>query len=218
MERDDPDVVLMTLGANPLLADFLTGPGVACAVLDDEATERQLFLDCIDGFIADELVAQRLTAIYIDVLVNTESAKVVVSRYYLALPGMTLFDEWQGQAMVDQVNAQVEQAVGAVKESGAAFAERIAIADPPRFDSGWPGTGQDATCGATPPADGPSHQGLYAQAVLVARAGSQGFCPSIEPWIIDADTGIHPNRAGHAELAGAALAVIRANGWDAVAG
>ena len=68
-----------------------------------------------------------------------------------------------------------------------------------------------------PPADGPSHQSYYAQAVLIARAGSAGFCPSLEPWTIDGDTGIHPNRAGHAQLAGAALAVIRANGWDASA-
>ncbi|MET0228925.1 MAG: hypothetical protein ABW234_09485, partial [Actinomycetes bacterium] len=213
LQGDDPDLVLLTLGANPLLSDFLTGPGMACALFDDEATERQLFLDCIDGYIDADLVAQRLASIYIDVLANTTSAKLVVSRYYLAIPGMTLFDEWQAQAMVDQVNAQVEQAVSTVEGSGAAYADRIAISDPPRFDSGWPGTGQDATCGATPPADGPSHQSYYAQAVLIARAGSAGFCPSLSPWTIDGDTGIHPDREGHAQLAGAALAVIRSEGW-----
>jgi lysophospholipase L1-like esterase len=214
LENDDPDLVLMTLGANPLLSDFLTGPGIACALFDDEATERQLFLDCIDGIIADNLVSQRLIATYIDVLAHTDDAKLLVSRYYLALPAITLFDEWQGQLMVDQVNAQVDTAVAAVKESGAAFSERIAISQPARFDSGWPGTGQDATCGATPAADGPSRQAFVAQVVLAARAGSAGFCPSAEPWIIDGDTGIHPNRAGHTQLAAAALDVIRANGWQ----
>jgi len=211
---DEPDLVLMTLGANPLLADFLTGPYMACALFSDEATQRQLFLDCIDGVIDEQLVAQRLTAIYIEVLSATTDAKVLVSRYYLAIPAIALFDEWQVQTMVDQVNAQVEQAVAAVKESGAEFESRIALAEPARFNSGWPGTGQDATCGATLPADGPSHQSLVAQVMLAARAGSEGFCASTDPWTIDGDTGIHPNRAGHEQLATSALAVIRANGWD----
>jgi hypothetical protein len=213
LENDDPDLVLMTLGANPLLADFLTGPGMACSLFSDEATQRQLFLDCIDAVIDDQLVSQRLTAIYIDLLAHT-TADLLVSRYYLSIPSITLFDEWQAQAMVDQVNGQIDTAVAAVKESGADFAARIAVSQPPRFDSGWPGTGDDATCGANPPADGPSHQALVAQVMLAARAGNQGFCASAEPWIIDGDTGIHPNRTGHAQLAGSALAVIRANGWD----
>jgi lysophospholipase L1-like esterase len=214
LENDDPDLVLMTLGANPLLSDFLTGPGMACSLFDDEATQRQLFLDCIDGIISDQLVSQRLIATYIDVLAHTGNAKILVSRYYLALPAITLFDEWQGQLMVDQVNAQVDKAVASVQESGANFAERIAISQPARFDSGWPGTGQDATCGATQPADGPSRQAFVAQVMLAARAGSAGFCPSADPWIIDGDTGIHPDRDGHAQLAAAALGVIRANGWQ----
>ena len=214
LEADDPDVVLMTLGANPLLSDFLMGSGMACSLFDDEATQRQLFLDCIDGIIDEQLVAQRLTAVYIDVLAHTAKARIVVTRYYLAIPAITLFDEWQAQAMVDAVNAQVDKGVASVKESGAEFAARIAISDPARFDSGWPGTGQDATCGATVPADGPSHQAYFAQATLLARAGSLGFCVSDDPWTIDADTGIHPDRDGHQQLADAALAVIRANGWQ----
>jgi lysophospholipase L1-like esterase len=218
LENDDPDLVLMTLGANPLLADFLTGPGMACSLLDDEATQRQLFLDCIGGVIQDNLVAQRLIAVYIDILVHTAKAKIVVSRYYLAIPAITLFDEWQAQAMVDAVNAQVDKAVASVKESGAAFAERIATSEPPRFDSGWPGTGQDASCGAKVPADGPSHQSLYAQTVLIGRAGSAGFCVSDQPWTINADTGIHPNRVGHSQLAASALAVIKANDWQTPSG
>ena len=214
--NDDPDVVLMTLGANPLLADFLTGPQMACALFDDEATQRQLFLDCIDGVIEQNLVSQRLMAVYLEILTATAKAKIVVTRYYLAIPAITLFEEWQAQAMVDAVNAQVDQAVARVQEAGAAYAERIALSDPPRFDSGWPGTGPDATCGAKVPADGPSQQSFYAQAVLIGRAGSQGFCSSDQPWTIDADTGIHPNRDGHAQLASSALAVIRAHGWETV--
>ena len=218
LEADDPDLVLMTLGANPLLSDFLTGSGAACSLFDDEATERQLFLDCIGGFIQEQLVSQRLTAVYIDVLAHTEKARIVVTRYYLVIPAITLFDEWQAQAMVDAVNAQIDIAVAAVKESGAVYAARIATSTPARFDSGWPGTGQDAGCGATPPADGPSHQALYAQAMLIARAGSSGFCVSDQPWTIDADTGIHPDRVGHGQLAAAALAVIEANGWQTPSG
>ncbi len=218
LERDDPDLVLVTLGANPLLADFLTGPGKACAVFSDEATERQLFVDCIDGYVDANLVQQRLMAVYLDVLAHTTDAKILVSRYHLALSALSLFDEWQSQVMVDAVNGQVERAVAAVKESGAVWASRIAVSDPPRFDTGWPGTGAQAGCGATPAADGPSRQALSSQAVLIARAGSAGFCPSAAPWIIDADTGIHPNRAGHAQFAASALAVVRANGWATAGG
>jgi hypothetical protein len=119
---------------------------------------------------------------------------------------------------VNAVNGQIDTAVASVKESGAAFAARIAVSEPPRFDSGWPGTGQDAGCGATIPADGPSHQSLYAQAKLIGEAGAKGFCPSADPWTIDGDTGIHPNRTGHAQLAASALAVVRANGWETPAG
>ena len=214
LENDDPDLVLMTLGANPLLADFLTGPGMACALFDDQATQRALFEDCIGAVVQENLVSQRLIAVYLDVLAHTAKAKILVSHYYLAIPAITLFSEWQAQAMVDAVNGQVDTAVAAVKESGASFAERISISDPSRFDSGWPGTGQDTSCGAKIPADGPSHQALYAQVVLIGRAGSDGFCVGASPWTIDADTGIHPNRDGHLQLATAALALIRANGWE----
>lgn len=218
LENDDPDVVLATLGANSLLATFLTGPGMACSEHDDEATQRTLFLDCIDGVIDDNLVAQRLIAVYLDILAHTAKAKIVVTKYYLTMPAMSVFDEWQSQAMVNAVNAQIDTAVASVKESGATFAERIAISEPPRFNSGWPGTGSDAACGAKVPADGPSHQSLYTQLKLLHRAGPQGFCVSAQPWTIDGDTGIHPNRDGHAQLAAAALAVIRANGWETPSG
>jgi len=214
LENDDPDLVLATLGANPLLATFLTGPGMACSEYDDEASQRQLFVDCVDGIIADNLVAQRLIAVYIDILAHTAKAKVLVTKYYLAMPALSVFDEWQSQVMVDAVNGQIDKAVASVKESGAAFAERIATSEPPRFESGWPGTGQDATCGAKVPADGPSRQSLYAQMKLLHEAGTRGFCASNQPWTIDGDTGIHPNRVGHAQLAASALGVIRANGWE----
>jgi hypothetical protein len=218
LESDDPDLVLATLGANPLLATFLTGPGMACSEFADEATQRQYFVDCIDGVIDDNLVSQRLIAVYLDILAHTAKAKVLVTKYYLAMPAMSVFDEWQSQVMVDAVNAQIDTAVASVKESGAAFAERIAVSEPPRFDSGWPGTGQDATCGAKVPADGPSHQSLFAQVKMLHQAGAQGFCASLQPWTIDGDTGIHPNRVGHAQLAASALAVIRANGWETPSG
>jgi lysophospholipase L1-like esterase len=217
LEADDPDLVLLTLGANPLLADFLTGPGKACAVWDDEATQRQLFVDCIDEYIDANMVSQRLLAVYLDVLAHTTSARVVVSRYHLAVPSITLFEEWQAQVMVDTVNGQVEKAVAAAEEAGAQWGDRIALSDPPRFDTGWPGTGQDATCGAHEPADGPSHQATISQVVLMGRAGSRGFCASNDPWIIDVDSGIHPNPTGYAQFAASALAVIRANGWDSAA-
>ena len=160
LENDDPDLVLATLGANPLLADFLTGPGMACALFDDEATQRALFEDCIGAVVQENLVSQRLIAVYLDILAHTAKAKILVSHYYLTIPAITLFTEWQAQAMVDAVNGQVDTAVAAVKESGANFAERIAISDPTRFDSGWPGTGQDATCGAKIPGRRPEPPGV----------------------------------------------------------
>ena len=211
LENDDPDLVLMTLGANPLLADFLTGPGMACALFDDEATQRTLFEDCIGAVIQENLVSQRLIAVYLDILAHTAKAKILVSHYYLTIPAITLFTEWQAQGMVDAVNGQVDTAVAAVKESGANFAERIAISDPTRFDSGWPGTGQDAELRrqdprrrAEPPgvlrpgrADRPSRlRGLLRRAPALDHRRRHGHPPQPRrpPAAGDGGPGAHPGQ------------------------
>ena len=208
----DPDLVLMTVGANPLLDDFLMGQGVACALYRDEQTQRQLFDDCIGHFIAQNDVQHRLEAIYAELLSGTTRSHLVVSRYHLAYPAIALYQEWQIQTLLNTVNGKVEAAVAATAAKPG-WGDRIALSEPPRFDTGWPGTGQDATCGASVPADGPSHQSFPSQLVLIGRAGSEGFCPSTDFWIISADTGIHPNREGHTQFADSALSVIRSKGW-----
>jgi lysophospholipase L1-like esterase len=199
---DDPDLTVLTLGANPLLDTFLAGSGIGCAITLSESAFRA----CVEGYIAGQQVTQRLGAV-IDQLLVAPGNRVVVSQYHLVIPSATIFGVTSLRIMSEELNAAVAAAVQASPEAG----ERVFLMTPPLFPVGL-GPG-DALCpqGGSTLVDGQSRQSEPTQDELTVL-DPFSFCGSTDYWIISGDTGIHPSQAGHAQFAQALAAVVDANG------
>lgn len=209
----NPDLVAMTLGANPLLDNLLlTAKGEKCALSLTVAEIRA----CLRPFFEEVSLKQRLQDVYTELLAAPDT-EVIVLQYHLAVPSLNLFSVWQLEAMIEFFNEQIDSAVAATKAAlPGRKAKRLrlieALVDPaavdpmklPRFDIGlppdihqsWTGT---YDCGGGDFVDGPSNQSTPTQDELAILDPTE-FCGGT-PWIISADTGIHPNRAGHAQFA-----------------
>ena len=199
--RDDPDLTVMTLGANPLLSIFLTGSGAWCAFTLTDAALRA----CVQQYI----VAQRIGPLVTEVvrqLLAAQNNHIVVSLYHLAIPSLTLFSARDVQIMFGEFNAAIKSAMVALPSYGS----RVFVISPPPFFIGRaPGAYICPTNRAA--VDGPSHQSTVSQDFLRLDP-FLSFCPG-PPWIISADTGIHPNRTGYEEFASALVNLVRGKSW-----
>jgi lysophospholipase L1-like esterase len=223
----DPDLIAMTMGANPLLTDvLLTVAGEECS-FEDTVAELQA---CLAPFFAQVDLTGNLQRLY-TALLGAPHAEVVTFEYHLSIPAANLFDVWQLEVMVDYFNAQIDAAVSATKAAlPAAEANRLhlisAQRDPetpspslvPRFNIGLPPAPQqtwsaDHDCGVifTDLVDGPSHQSTPTQDELLIEPPFN-FCSGPQ-WIISADTGIHPNALGYTQYADTLANVAAAEGW-----
>lgn len=126
IERDDPDIVLATLGGEALLQQP-TGAVRTCARWSDEVSQGQEFTSCLKALLDSQLVKQRLMAISFDVLAHTQNAKLLFATYLPASPRFSVLLPWQQNALALAINAQIVAAVEGVTESGAAWAQRIDI-------------------------------------------------------------------------------------------
>ncbi len=126
IERDDPDIVLATLGGEALLQQP-TGAVRTCARWSDEVSQGQEFTSCAKALLDSQLVKQRLMAISFDVLAHTQNAKLLFARYLPASPRFSVLLPWQQNALALAINAQIVAAVEGVTESGAAWAQRIDV-------------------------------------------------------------------------------------------
>jgi hypothetical protein len=204
--------VAMTLGANPLLSDLLlTSKGEECSVT---FTVAELD-DCVQPFFDQVDLPGRLEQVYTSLL-QAPDTNVVAFQYNLSIPALNLFSTWQLEAMIALFNQNIATAVSNTKAHlPAAQADRLfmitarvdpADSDPtelPRFNTGLPPTVHDSwtgtyDCDEVFDSDGPSHQSDLTQDFFTAS--DYDFC-SGPPWIIDADSGIHPSRAGYAQYA-----------------
>ena len=210
---EDPELVVMTLGANPLLSDLLlTAEGEECSFEETVAA----FKACVQQFFDQVDLSARLEQVYTAVL-QAPHTRVVVFQYHLAIPALNLFSVWQLEAMTDAFNQQIAEAFTNTKAKVApSQAERLYMieaqidpADPvptelPRFNTGRPPSEHDSwsgvyDCGGFFDVDGPTHQSDVTQDLYEL---DPDFCDGT-PWIIDADSGIHPNRDGYAQFAAA---------------
>ncbi len=200
---DDPDLTVLTLGANPLLDTFLAGSGIGCAVTLSDAAFRA----CVQGYLTRLQVTPRLGQVIAALLVAPEN-RIVVSQYHLAIPSATIFGVDSLRIMSQELNAAVATAV----QASPAFGERVFLMTPPLFPVGLgPGTQICPNGGLlTSLVDGQSRQSDPAQDEL-AVLDPFSFCGSDEFWIIGGDTGIHPSAAGHAQFAAALAQVVQAN-------
>lgn len=225
---EDPDLIAFTLGVNPLLSQILEeGGGVECFKNSEDVAT---LIACLQHFFEEAHVLERLEAIY-TALLAAPDAEVVTFQYHLAYPLLAALAEaqpWQVEALLGHLNAEIAAAVAGTRAAlPAAEANRLTLVeaqvepdeeDPlkvPRFNIGVPpNVNQTWTasfeCGAGGFAvDGPSHQSGLTQGTLPSLFESK-FCAGT-PWTINADTGIHPNRTGYAQFAGALTNVALAH-------
>ncbi len=201
LESEDPDYVLLTIGANPILTETLFGiDNMGCAVWADIFGEYQA---CIERAFDKVNLAENLRGLYAELVRNTD-AQIIAMQYHLSVPSSALaYTAIQIAEMANLMNAEVAAAAAAVSKS------RIDVVSPPHFDVGislkpvYPATYKCKGLLFDSRVDGPSVQATPSQ-VFLRVAHPFEFCggPVIgPPWVISGDTGIHPSAAGYAQMA-----------------
>lgn len=196
IESEDPDYVLLTLGANPLLSNVLFGlRNMECAV----ESELPEFEACVRAEFAKVGLRQNLRGVYADLLANTR-ATIFVMQYHLSIPWSALAYSSTEIALMGKLLNQEIASVAAEVGSN-----RLQVIAPPHFNVGIdisPVYPADYTCRLYP-VDGPSVQSTGTQDELEDHVLS--FCSGPagggEPWVINGDTGIHPSAAGYLQMA-----------------
>lgn len=196
IESEDPDYVLLTLGANPLLSNVLFGlHNMECAV----ESELPEFEACVREEFAKVELRKNLRSVYADLLANTR-ATIFVMQYHLSVPWSALaYSSTEIALMGKLLNLEIASVAGEVGNS------RLRVVTPPHFNVGIdisPVYPSRYTCRLYP-VDGPSVQSNGTQDELESHVLS--FCSGPagggEPWVINGDTGIHPSAAGYTQMA-----------------
>jgi lysophospholipase L1-like esterase len=196
IESEDPDYVLLTLGANPLLSNVLFGlRNMECAV----ESELPEFEACVRAEFAKVGLRQNLRGVYADLLANTR-ATIFVMQYHLSIPWSALaYSSTEIALMGKLLNSEIAAVAAELGSS------RLQVVAPPHFNVGVdvsPVYPADYTCRLYP-VDGPSVQSTGTQDELESHILS--FCSGPagggEPWVINGDTGIHPSAAGYLQMA-----------------
>jgi lysophospholipase L1-like esterase len=156
----DPDVTVLTIGANPLLQSFLLGSDRYCATTVSVAAARS----CVRRALLREQVVPRLTRIYtalLDTPSDGRNGKVIVFQYPETHPASAF--GIQLKVLIEELRSTIAGAAAAARTADPGKGERLLVADPGPF--------------------------------------LQHGCLSQVPWILRVDTCIHPNIAGHVQLA-----------------
>lgn len=158
--KADPDITVLTIGANPLLQSFLLRSDRHCATTVSVPAARA----CVRRALLREQVVPRLTRIYtalLDTPSDGRNGEVVVFQYPETHPpsafGVRL------KVLFEELRSTIEGAAAAARQADPSQGERLVVADPGPF--------------------------------------LQHGCVSAVPWILRVDTCIHPNIAGHVQLA-----------------
>jgi lysophospholipase L1-like esterase len=199
IQAENPDFVVMTMGANPLLSDMLFGiDNMGCAIYSDLFGD---YRDCIEQAFAGVDLSSNLHEIYSELVANTTS-HVVLMQYHLSIPSIALAYSSAQIALMGQLLNQV-----IAEQAAAVSTERITVIAPPWFDVGidmrpvHPSTYSCSYAGYK--VDGPSVQSTPSQDELLL-SHPLSFCsgPAIgPPWVISGDTGIHPSATGYSRMA-----------------
>ena len=202
VEADDPDYVVLTLGANPLLSDVLFNTDtMGCAL------ESHLFGDftqCVQKAFASVGLEQNLGAVYQELLAKTD-ATILLMQYHLSIPSVAIA---YSSLQIEQMGDLLNEAIASVAQS--LGSSRLRVVTPPRFAVGIdmtplaPNTYSCSRLGYR--VDGPSVQAKPTQHELLLThplSFCRGPADGGKPWVIGADTGIHPSAAGYAQMASA---------------
>jgi len=200
IESEDPDYLLMTVGANPLLSDMLFGlENMGCAIYADVFGG---YRECIERAFAKAHLGEDLESLYRDLVQHTD-ATIYLMQYHLSVPSVAIFySATQIAEMGKLLNREIATVAARVDP------QRLQVVAPPHFDVGvdispvYPSGYSCSRLGYE--VDGPSVQSTATQTELEylhPLSFCKGPVPAGPPWVISADTGIHPSAAGYAQMA-----------------
>jgi lysophospholipase L1-like esterase len=204
IEAENPDYILMTIGANPILANTLLGLGpMRCALESDLFGGYE---KCVEEAFESVHLRAELKSLYTD-LVKKTSATIYLMQYHLSIPSSAIsYSVTQIAEMAKMMNETIASVAGEV--NAATKGTRLQVVAPPHFNVGVslePVYPSSYTCSYLEyGVDGPSVQSTPAQDELEVShplsfcEGPKGGGP---PWVISGDTGIHPSAAGYAQMA-----------------
>lgn len=204
IESEDPDYILMTMGANPLLSEMLFGlDNMGCAIYSDVFGG---YRECVEKAFAEVHLQQNLKSLYTD-LVEHSDATIYLMQYHLAVPSTALaYSATQIAEMGKLLNREIAAIAAEVNP------QRLQVVTPPHFNVGidispvYPSRYSCSRLGYK--VDGPSVQSTPTQDELEVLH-PLSFCEGPvtgPPWVISGDTGIHPSAAGYAQMASQVLA------------
>ncbi len=217
--NDAPDITLMTIGANPLLGRFSGGKALGCLVIQRD----DLFRACALRVIKVATLTPRVSAVIRQILDGDTNKKnhLVVSLYPTVLPAnIAALGRSDRSARpqiaterTKQVLAMINKRIRAAARSQPEYGSRLFVSTPPLQAYGVaPGRRQCPTNAKVTGVDGASTQSAITQRMLAGSTDARPFCRGAQHWSISSDGGVHPTRAGHAELAGSASDLILAKG------
>jgi lysophospholipase L1-like esterase len=197
---EDPDYILMTMGANPLLSNMLFGvDNMGCAIYADVFGG---YRECVERAFAEVGLQKYLKALYSDLVANTD-ATIFLMQYHLSVPSSALaYGATQIAAMGQLMNREIAAVAAEVNP------KRLQVVAPPHFDVGidispvFPSRYSCSRLGFK--VDGPSVQSDPTQdelEVLHPLSFCEGPAGGGLPWVISGDTGIHPSVAGYEQMA-----------------
>jgi lysophospholipase L1-like esterase len=199
IESENPDYLLMTIGANPLLSDMLFGTSnIGCAVESDVFGG---FRECIEKAFAGVNLQANLKSLYTELVAKT-NATIYLMGYPGTVPSSAIGYSATQLAMTGKlVNREIAAVAAEVSPS------RLQPVLPPHFNVGVdisPVYPSRYTCSSFGfKVDGPSVQSEPTQDELEILH-PLSFCDGPEegpPWVIGGDTGIHPSAAGYGQMA-----------------
>jgi lysophospholipase L1-like esterase len=199
IESEDPNYILMTVGANPILADTLFGlEPMACAI---EADVLGNYKECVEEAFESVHLHAELKRLYTNLVEHTK-ATIYLMQYHLAIPSSALaYSVTQIAEMGKLMNETISEVAEEVSPS------RLKVIAPPHFNVGVslePVYPSSYTCSYFEyGVDGPSVQSTPTQDELEV-SHPLSFCEgpkSGPPWVISGDTGIHPSATGYAQMA-----------------
>jgi lysophospholipase L1-like esterase len=200
IEAEDPDYILMTIGANPILADTLFGLGSNACALESDIIGG--YSECVEEAFESVHLRTELKRLYAD-LVEKTSATIYLMEYHLSIPSSALaYSVTQIAEMAKLMNETIATVAQEVNPN------RLKVVTPPHFNVGVslePIYPAGYTCSYFEyGVDGPSVQATPTRDELEV-SHPLSFCDGPqgggEPWVISADTGIHPSPAGYHQMA-----------------
>ena len=200
IEAEDPDYILMTIGANPILANTLFGLGSNVCALGVRHLRRLLRMRRRS---LRKRPPARRTEAPLHRPGEKTNATIYLMQYHLSIPSSALaYSVTQIAEMAKMMNETIASVAAEVSpaasrswprptSTSASASNRSTRRAPPAPTSNTGSTARASS--ATPTQDE-----LEVSHPLSFCEGPQG---GGEPWVISADTGIHPSPAGYHQMA-----------------